>query len=133
MTCFRQKIIANNDFISEVKMWVSCIEDGEITTNEVMNDKVDGANPNYSISNVGSRHSSKMSTCNSVSSARVIAKSNKAALLARMVSYALKERHALEEQEQMIKRKKEQLKLKAILEKSTAKLAILQASESQCF
>lgn len=114
-------------------MWVSCIEDGEITTNEVMNDKVDGANPNYSISNVGSRHSSKMSTCNSVSSARVIAKSNKAALLARMVSYALKERHALEEQEQMIKRKKEQLKLKAILEKSTAKLAILQASESQCF
>lgn len=37
-------------------MWVSCIENGEITTNEVMNDKVDGANSDDSISNVGSRH-----------------------------------------------------------------------------
>lgn len=121
-------MIVNNDFIYDVKMWVSCIENGEIITNEVMNDKVDGVNPDNSISNIGSRHSSKMSTCNSVSSARVIAESNKAALLTRMA--ALTESYALEVQKQMIKMKKEQLKLKAILENSTAKLVILQASES---
>lgn len=86
----------------KLKCGVSCIEKVEITTNEVMNDKVDGVNPDDSISNVGSRYSSKISTCISVSSARVIAKSKKATLFA---------------QEQMIKRKKEQLKLKAILEK----------------
>ncbi len=43
---------------------------------------------------------------------------------------ALNEKHALEEQEQMIRRKKEQLELNAMLAESTAKLAVLQASES---
>ncbi len=45
---------------------------------------------------------------------------------------ALKERHALEEQEQLIKRKKEQLALETELAASTAKLAVLQASDGQC-
>ncbi len=43
---------------------------------------------------------------------------------------ALKEKHALEEQEQMITRKMEQLELNAMLSESTAKLAVCQASES---
>ncbi len=126
---FKAKMIANNDFISEVKMWVSCTEN-EIrpTLNEVMHDKVDGVDPHDSISNVGSKRSSKASTCSSVSSARVIAEADKAALLARMA--VLKEKHALEEQEQMIRRKKEQLELNAMLAESTAKLAVLRASES---
>ncbi len=82
---FKAKMIANNDFISEVKMWVSCTEN-EIrpTLNEVMHEKVDGVDPHDSISNVGSKRSSKASTCSSVSSARVIAEADKAALLARM-------------------------------------------------
>lgn len=42
---------------------------------------------------------------------------------------ALKERHALEEQEQQIKRRKEQLELETELAASTAKLAVLQASD----
>lgn len=75
--------------------------------------------------------SSKASTCSSVSSARVIAEANKAALLARMAT--LKEKHALEEQEQKIKRKKEQLELNAMLAESTFKLAVLQASECHSF
>lgn len=46
----------------------------------------------------------------------------RAALVARMV--ALKERHALEEQEQQIKRRKEQLNLEMELAASTAKLVL---------
>ncbi len=42
---------------------------------------------------------------------------------------ALKEKHALEEQEQMIRRKMEQLEMNAMLAESTAKLAVCQASE----
>lgn len=53
---------------------------------------------------------------------------NKAALFVRMA--ALKEKHALEEQEQQIRRKKEQQELETMLAESAAKLAVLQASDS---
>lgn len=96
-----------------------------------MHDKVYGVDPHDSISNVGSKRSSKASTCSSVSSARVIAEADKAALLARMA--ALKEKHALEEQEQMIRRKMVQLKLNAMLAESTAKLAVCQAVKVTMF
>ncbi len=125
---FKAKIIVNKYFISEVKMWVSCTEK-EIrpTLNEVMHDKVYSVDPHDSISNVGSKCSSKARTCSSVSSARVIAEADEAALLASMA--ALKEKHGLEEQEQMM-RKVEQLELNAMLAESTAKLAVFQASKS---
>ncbi len=56
MTWFKAKMVVNNYFISEVKMWVSCTEN-EIrpTLNEVMHDKVYGVDPHVSISNVGSK------------------------------------------------------------------------------
>ncbi len=87
---FNAKMIVNKYFISEVKMWVSFTEK-EIrpTLNEVMHDKVYGVDPHDSISNVGSKCSSKARTCSSVSSARVIAEADEAALLASMA--ALKE------------------------------------------
>ena len=49
--------------------------------------------------------------------------------MARMA--ALKERHALEENEQKIKRKKEQLELETELAASDAMLAVLQAVDGQ--
>lgn len=64
--------------------------------------------------NIQSVTSNKSST---TSSAQI-----RAALVARMV--ALKERHALEEQEQQIKRRKEQLNLEMELAASTAKLVL---------
>lgn len=49
MTWFKAKMIVNNDFIAEVKMWVSCAEN-EVrpTLNEVMHDKVDDVDPHDS-------------------------------------------------------------------------------------
>jgi len=44
---------------------------------------------------------------------------------------ALKELHALEEEELQIKRKKEKMKLEIELAASTAKLAVLQATDGQ--
>ncbi|KAL0148095.1 hypothetical protein M9458_056635, partial [Cirrhinus mrigala] len=61
------------------------------------------------------------------SSARIKAEAERAALVARVAS--LKGSHALEEQEQQLRRKREQLDLEAELAASTAKLAVLEAFE----
>ena len=91
---------------------------------------VDDINPNDSVSNISkhSSHRSRNSTRSSTaSSAAIKAEAEKAALVA--LAAALKEKHALEEQEQQLKRKREQLDLEAEIAASTAKLAVLQASE----
>lgn len=91
---------------------------------------VDDINPNDSVSNI-SKHSSHRSRnsarSSTASSAAIKAEAEKAALVA--LAAALKEKHALEEQEQQLKRKGEQLDLEAEIAASTAKLAVLQASE----
>ncbi|KAL1267091.1 hypothetical protein QQF64_002766 [Cirrhinus molitorella] len=91
----------------------------------------DGINPNDSVSNVESKRSNKGSISSSkistTSSARIKAEADRAALVA-CVS-ALKHRHALEEQEQQLRRKREQLDLEVELAASTAKLAVLEAFE----
>lgn len=91
---------------------------------------VDDINPNDSVSNI-SKHSSHRSRnsarSSTASSAAIKAEAEKAALVA--LAAALKEKHALEEQEQQLKRKREQLDLEAEIAASTAKLAVLQASE----
>lgn len=127
---FKAKMIVNNDCKSKVELWLSSA-DQLVMSDSVGVDGDDGVNPEDSISNVASKHlgksvaSSKLST----SSSRIRAEAEKAALLARMT--ALKNKHALEEQEQQIKRKKEQQELETMLAESAAKLAVLQAFDSQ--
>lgn len=74
------------------------------------------------ISNVGKRLSKGRSESgrSSTASAGIKTKADKAALIAT----ALKERHALEEQEQQLQRKREQLDLEAELAATNARLAI---------
>lgn len=90
----------------------------------------DDVNPDDSISNVGSQcssHRSGLSKLSTTSSVRIQAEAERAALMARAA--ALKERHALEEREQQLRRQREELDLETELAASTAKLAVLQASE----
>lgn len=63
------------------------------------------------------------------SSARIKTEAERATMLAR--KSALKEKHVLEEQEQQIRRKKEQQELKTMLTESATKLAVLQATDKQ--
>ena len=120
---FKAKMLSINEWIADTKMWVSCDE------NENGN-VVDDINPEDSISNV-SKHSSHRSNnttkSSTASSAAIKAEAERAALVARAA--ALREKHALEEQEQQLRRKREQLDLEAEIAASTAKLAVFQASE----
>lgn len=97
----------------------------------MVNNADDGIYPEDSISNVASKHSRKSvgSSKASTSSSRVKAEAEKAALLVRIA--ALKSKHALEEQEHQIRRQKEQQDLETMLAESDAKLAVLQAFDSQ--
>ena len=133
---FKAQMLNITECITQVQLWVSSVEQNVLNSGEQNvsdYDDDDGINPDDSISNVGSQHSSRKSACSSgsstTSSARVIIEADKAALLVRMA--ALKERHALEEQEQQIRRKKEQHELETMLAESAAKLAVLQASDSR--
>ena len=90
----------------------------------------DEVNPDDSISNVASNCSSRksgMSKVSTTSSARIRAEAERAALIARAA--VLKERHALEELEQQLRRRREQLDMETDLAASSAKLAVLQASD----
>lgn len=84
---------------------------------------VDDVKPKDSISNVSvhSSHRSRMSS--TTSSATIQAKAEKAAPNAQAA--ALKERHALGEQEQQLRRKREQLEVEAESAASVEKLAVL--------
>ncbi|XP_030596228.1 uncharacterized protein LOC115787620 [Archocentrus centrarchus] len=141
-TWFKAKMMFNDEFIENAKEWVKSkqipVFETEGAGNLNLDDYgdqggVEDINPNDSVSNIG-KHSNKSVTSNrssTVSSAQIKAAAERAALVARMS--ALKERHALEEQEHLIKRKKEQLILETELAASTAKLAVFQASDEQCF
>ncbi|KAK0142226.1 hypothetical protein N1851_020113 [Merluccius polli] len=125
---FKAKMIANNDFISKVQLWVSKWDES-VTFDAATG--IDDVCPDDSISNVASRRSGKSGNSGRLStvSSTTKAKAEKAALLARLD--ALKDKHALEEQEQQIRRKQEQQKLETLLAEFTAKLAVLQASDNQ--
>ena len=154
---FKAKFLSLNECIHGAEMWVSKFEGniqenvgvtnnvGNANTNEVgINQNgdvtsngdnahatglvVDDIGPNDSISNVGSKCSSKGSGASkgsSTASARIKAEADKAALVARATG--LKERHALEEQEQQLRRRREQLDLEAEIAATNARLAVLQS------
>ena len=145
---FKAKLLSLNECVRDAEMWVSNNEgniqetvgaaNNEETVGVANNENnahaygrvVDDISPNDSVSNVGSKRSSKGSRASggsSTASARIIAEADKAALIVRAT--ALKERHALEEQEQQLRRKREQLDLEAEIAATNAKLAVLQSSE----
>ena len=88
--------------------------------------------PQDSISNVQSRHHDSSvrssSSRSSAPSVRRKTEAEQAALLARAA--ALKDKHALEEQELILRRKREQLELETELAATSAKLAVLHGGSS---
>lgn len=121
---FKAKMLSNNECIADAKRWVSCNEGDQ-------NEFVDDINPEDSVSNVGSKWSSQRSgksgKLSTTSSARLKAEAKRAALMAQAA--ALKARHALEEEELQLKRKKEQLEMETKLAASAAMLAVFKASD----
>ena len=109
----------NDDAITEVGVCVTEHLDDEITAND-------------SVSNIESNHSnsSAKSGKSSTASAKLIAESDRAALVARMAK--LKEKHDLEEQEQALRRKREQLELDVELAATTARLDVLHSENKSC-
>ena len=101
-TWFKAKMLSNNGSIADAKKWFLC--HGHLTLHENVHVE-DGICPDDSISNVGSKHSSQRShrsgRSSTASSGRIMAEADRAALLARQA--ALKEKHALEEQQQQLK------------------------------
>lgn len=155
-TWFKAKMLFNNESIRDAKLWVSYYDDKlndvafhnaqpsdtvqklslPTAASNVVQQRVDDeVNPDDSISNVGSQcsghrsHRGGMSQVSTTSSYRKQAEAERAALLAR--ASALKERHALEEQEQQLRRRREELDLETDLAASTAKLNVLHAPEVQ--
>ncbi len=122
-------MLSNDDCIANVKTGVSSNDSNAHEKDGVLDD----VNPEDSVSNVGSKCSSQRSgnSCKSstTSSARIKAEAERASLMARVA--ALKTKHALEEKEQNLRRNKEQLKLETVFAVSTAKLAVLQASDQK--
>lgn len=108
----------NNGLLGQIETQTAETEinnnDGnEATVEEEKKKEEDDIGPHDSISNVPSHHHGSVSSSSSHSStssaARRLAEAERDALLARAA--ALKDKHALEEQEFILKRKKEQLKL----------------------
>lgn len=128
---FKAKMIANNELISKVQLWLS--NSGQnVSVGPTGSQIGDGINPEDSVSNATSKRSGKSagSKSSTTSSVRIKAQAEKAALLARIA--ALKEKHALEEQEQQIKRKLEQQELDTMLAETAARLSVLEASDNFC-
>lgn len=133
-TWFKAKMMFNEMVISDVKTALAGSELGicDCKTNDVTNNvNKNEIDPDDSASNL-SKRSSKGSTCSShcstASSARIQAEAERAALLEE--SRILKEKHAIEEQEQQLKRKKEQLEIDAKLAATAARIAVLEAFEN---
>ncbi len=135
-TWFRAKKAKEEDFHLQVKQWLSAksdvinvhSEDG--LSNVVSSNVNDDVQPDDSVSNVESKHSrtSRQSGKSTVSE-HIRAEAERAALLVKAAS--LKERQALEAQEEELRRKRQQLEIDAELAASAAKLAVLDsASES---
>ena len=89
--------------------------------------EMDDIKPSDSISNVGS-HKTSQSQCSSTSSARVMAEAELAALTIR--HKLLKEKHALEEEEQRLHKRREELKLNTEIAEKMAKLEILKTKST---
>ncbi len=124
----------SNTFQKETQQWIMETEQKsfleqqdspEIPPAEEMNEvneMDDNIKPSDSVSNVGS-HKSSRSQCSSTSSARLKAEAELAALAMR--HKLLKEKHALEEEEQRLRKRREELKLNTEIAEQMAKLEIL--------
>jgi len=137
-TWFNGKMLIFSGFKDDVQKWLN-------TESQVSRSGVDGdafqedIQPNDSVSNISSRGSSKPSSGkgsssvrtgrSSASSARIIAEAEKAALIARAT--ALKEKHALEVQQEQLRRRQEQMDIDAEIAAATAKIAVLNNSDNQ--
>ncbi len=130
-TWFKAKMLINNDFINDLQKWLTQTfnNDDKNRSSQVENDKNenevidDDVLPEDSVSNVASKLSSKLSagsrkSSSSTASLRIKAEAERAALVARAA--ALKGKHLLEEQEQQLRRKREQLELEAEIAATTA-------------
>lgn len=101
-------------------------------TSKATSDVQELIQPSDSVSNVASSRKSKHSAskasskASSTSSARIKAEADVAALVVRQKM--LKDKHALEEQEELIRKKKEQLELEADIAATMAKVHVLGAS-----
>lgn len=124
---FKVKMLSATEFISDVNKWLIYNESCQHAESVGMD-----VDPQDSISCVQSKASSKgygrksavsNSSRSSTSSIRLQAEAEKAALVARAA--ALKEKHALEEQAEQLRRKKEQLEINTEIATSSAKLAVL--------
>lgn len=129
---FKAKMLSINDCLTEANTWVSSYS--KPITDNINNDDVD---PCDSVSNIDTQNSvCERSNISSTSSAHIIALAEHAALEARAA--VLKERHALDEQEQQLemrraelRRKKEQLDLDSQIAAANARLAVLRAAEEE--
>lgn len=119
----------SNIFQKDTQKWI--VETGQKDSPEIplysveMNEanKIeDDINPSDSVSNIES-HKTSQSQCSSTSSARLKAEAELAALTMR--HQLLKEKHALEEEEQRLRKKREELQLNTEIAEKMAKLEIL--------
>ncbi|XP_014850999.1 PREDICTED: uncharacterized protein LOC106922808 [Poecilia mexicana] len=151
-TWFSSIIKYNKGFIEDVEIWLSetsqCssrpssdkLRSQETPTGEEMevqeqmepqlsahfqHDIQDDVLPSDSVSNQGSKLSSKVS---STSSARLRAEAEMAALLTRQTM--LKEKHAIEEQEEQLRKRREQLQLEAEIAATAAKVKVLKTGSA---
>lgn len=115
---FKAKMLPNNECVSNVQQWLS-----ESDTNPNDNGRDDNVNPSDSVSNVGSKYSKSSTT----SCAKLKAMAERAAVLARVK--VLKERHAIEEEEAKLRRRKEMLALEAELAAFEAKMEIYNTNQ----
>lgn len=141
----------NQGFIEDVEIWLSELNkcssrpssdmlqsqetpSGEVEVQEQMepqlsanlqHDIQDDVLPTDSVSNQGSKSSSKVS---SASSARLRAEAEMAALLTRQ--NMLKEKHAIEEQEEQLRKRKEQFQLEAEIAATAAKVNVLKTGSA---
>lgn len=124
-TWFKAKMMFNDECIADAELWVSSYE------GNVYEKVEDGVNPDESVSNMGSKHSSQRSNrsgkSSTTSSVRIQVEAKRAALIARAA--ALKESHVLEEQEQQLRRRRQQHDLDTEIAASAAMLTVLQASD----
>lgn len=139
-TWFRAKLLNVNDFIVDANKWLSKTSMSIPTKDGYCNDGEESEiKPVDSISNIETNvsenksnhrsHATSRSSGSSASSARLQAEAERAALVARAA--ALKEKHALEEQAELLRKKKERLDLETEMAATTAKIAVLTCAGHQ--
>ncbi|KAJ0068359.1 hypothetical protein NL108_005935 [Boleophthalmus pectinirostris] len=126
---FKAKMIANEVFISDVKACLAGSEfltfDANVNTDDRNYDNEIHPHDSASMCSEMSKRTMCKSHCSTASSALIQVEAERAALLEE--ARILKEKHAIEEQEQQLKRRKEQLELEAKLAASAAKIAVLES------